>query len=63
MNDVKIKNSGVGKGENFESKIDNFCVANPRDSLLLCEIRTFNYNILNLNLFRPDLVRDSLRRT
>jgi hypothetical protein len=46
--------------ENIESKISNFFVANLRNSWLLRAIRALNLNILNLNLFRPGLIRGSL---
>jgi len=45
--------------ENLESKISNFFVANLRNSWQLHAIHASNLNILALNLFRPDLIRDS----
>jgi hypothetical protein len=46
--------------ENLEPKMSNFFVANLRNSWLLRAICALNLNILNLNLFRPDLIRGSL---
>ena len=46
--------------EHLEPKISNFFVANLRNSWLLRAIGALNLNILNLNLFRPDLIRGSL---
>ena len=50
---------------NLESKISNFFVVllvyeKVRNSWLLRAIHASNLNILNLNLFRPDLIRGSL---
>ena len=45
--------------EHLEPKISNFFVANLRNSWLLRAIGALNLNILNLNLFRPDLIRGS----
>ena len=46
--------------EHLESKMSNFFVTNLRNSGLLRAIGALNLNILNLNLFRPDLIRGSL---
>ena len=51
--------------KNLESKISNFFVVLPvyekvRNSWLLRAIHASNLNMLNLNLFRPDLIRGSL---
>ena len=54
--------------ESLESKMSNFFVANLRNSWLLRAIRAsllrlllVNLNILALNLFRPELIRGSLK--
>ena len=41
--------------EDLEPKMPNLFVANLRNSGLLRAISALNLNILNLNLFRPDL--------
>ncbi len=46
--------------EYLEFKMPNFFVANLRNSWLFRAICASNLNILNLNLFRPDLIRGSL---
>jgi len=46
--------------ENLESKMSNFCVANLRNSPLLRAIHALNLDILALNLFCPELIRDPL---
>ena len=48
--------------EHLESKMSNFFVASLRNSWLLRAIGALNLNILNLNLFRPDLIRGSLNK-
>ena len=46
--------------EDLKPKMSNFFVANLRNSGLLRAISALNLNSLNLNLFRPDLIRGSL---